>query len=77
MFVESSRDPTPPPPPPEPPPRREPSPPPPEPNASCANIGIMWSMLIAVAFYVALLWSLYEAAAGGTLCAARRRPRAL
>jgi hypothetical protein len=54
MFVESYRDPTPPP---EPPPRWEPSPPP-EPNASWTDIGIMWSMLIAVTLYVALLWSL-------------------
>ena len=29
-----------------------------KPNASWTDIGIMWSMLIAVVFYVALLWSL-------------------
>ncbi len=44
MFVESYRDPAPPPEPPQPP----------EPNASWTDVGIMWSMLIAVTLYVIL-----------------------
>jgi hypothetical protein len=49
MFVEPYREPA---------PRPKPTPRPERDDASWFDAGIIWSMLVAVALYVAFLWSL-------------------